>query len=313
MEFVGHIVLSSSLPCDYSCLNRKIKIVIAGYVGYLYTPVLKKEFRKETLPFLSEPFPTSTVTYTNDVIWGRLINTKDNISSVKTLKFVFNVNDESIIEEPDEFLQNTNQWLKRFEENLFPLFWILYLSTVRVVGENNRDFTYYYKNRESKPQDLYEKKGMRQVLVSIETKKIELQLLKKIISLSNQNKEISIGYRLLRDAHKCFLAGDYRESILYIGTCLDILLDILILKRLPTPSKELKMWILKGNRTIFKKIEIIHKFGPKIIGLVEVQKKISNIRNDVIHAGLIPSENECLQAYKLMAKLMIENQKRIYV
>lgn len=314
MEFVGHIVLNTPLPCHGSCLNKKIEIIIGQHVGHLYTPILKNDIEKESLPYLSEPFPQSTVKFNQEVNWGRLVDSGNNISSVETLKFVFNIVDEKFLNDPDKFIEDTDRWLKRFEENLFPLYWILYLGTIRVEGEMNHNFKYYFKNYEAETQDLYQKHSFTNINLNIQEKDgVNLKLLKKIVRFSNQNKEISIDYRLLRDAHKCFLAGDYRESILYIGTCLDILLDTLILERLPTRSKELKRSILKGNRTIFKKLEIIQMFGPKIKGLEDVQKKISNIRNDVIHAGFVPSETECLQSYTLIAKLMIENQKRIYV
>lgn len=188
MEFVGHIVLSPSLPCDYSCLNKKIKIIIAGYEGHLYTPVLKKELEKGTLPRLSEPFPQSTISFNNNVNWGCIKDSNNNSSTVETLKFVYNISDENFLKDPDIFLEETDLWLKRFKENLFPLFWILYLGTIRVDGEKKHDFTYYYKNNIAKSQNLYKKNSLTNIKVNVERKKnIELELFKKIIILSKKD------------------------------------------------------------------------------------------------------------------------------
>ncbi|TXD84934.1 hypothetical protein ESY86_04350 [Subsaximicrobium wynnwilliamsii] len=213
MEFVGHIVLNTPFPCHGSCLNKKIEIIIGQHVGHLYMPILRNDIEKESLPFLSEPFPQSTVKFNQEVNWGRLVDSGNNISSVETLKFVFNIKDVNFLNNQDKFIIETDRWLKKFEENLFPLYWILNLGTIRVAGEMNNNFTYYYKNNEAKSQNLYQKHSGTKIIITTQEKDgLNLKLLKKIVRLSNQNKEISIDYRLLRDAHKCFLAGDYRSQ-----------------------------------------------------------------------------------------------------
>lgn len=312
MEFVGHIILKNPLPCHNSCLNKKIKIKIGQYEGYLYTPVLKKTDLQENSNILSEPFKKSTVNFNDNVFWGKEIDSGEHISSIETVKFIFTIEDEDFEKNQDRFIDDTDNWIKRFEENMFPNFWLKYLNPLRVTGELENNFTYYFKNSNQNTCNLG-KNEIPHITFSILSMGIDLNLFKKTIELSNQNKKLTIDYRLLRDAHTYFLTGEFRESILFIGTCLDILLNILVIKRLPTNSIELKEWIMKNNKTVDKKIQIINKFGPKILELNEVYIKISDVRNKVIHDGYEPTETECLIAYELIRKLMTTNQKNKFI
>lgn len=123
------------------------------------------------------------------------------------------------------------------------------------------------------------------------------------LRLAGEGREIPIEYRLLRDARVSLELGEYRRSVLDAATTAEIALSALLDQLAAPTGPNVADLIKSSNRDLGRLIKTLRRTLAAPIP-DSLQSQLVEPRNQAIHAGAVPSQEDSRIAISVAAEVL---------
>jgi hypothetical protein len=304
LKLTGIIELSKGIPLKANCLNKSFYIKINGISAELITSSLPKNFKDKRDDYRNNLIqPDKGIMFNKSFDWGQPFSWPSGESSVARFKIILELPEEHRLEDvKNELINETENWIDRFEDNLYIIGYNIHISNVETEDQNLFRIDYYYNSQEDEKIEMLQSDKIESLTIKIGNS-IDLKDLIYVLDITSEGKDLCLEYVLLQDSQIALDQSEYRKSVLDCATAFEIGLTKYLKSNLSISNVDLLNKILKMNNSIFKKRELL-KFTSLTLPNYDYQKNLEELRNRAIHDGKDITKDEAELAYKMVTQAL---------
>ncbi|WP_017294055.1 hypothetical protein [Geminocystis herdmanii] len=301
MKIFGYFKLKKELNLTSDCLNKKYDFQISQYKGNILTPILIENFKtnKNYLHTKLLPPKNEFDIYDKTLDWGTPSIWPIGDSGVSTLKIELNIDDDFSNDKKLKLQQEINNWINRFQENLFAYDYNIDSPNLTVNTSIASNFKFFTFNNNKCFNEYFENTN---VLINLHpSNALTESEFRDVINVTSLNKKLILEYQLLKNANTELINNNYRKSVLDSATALEVSITNAIRRDLEV-NEEILPHILKKYNGLRQKRELLKLTNntlPSPSPSLDYENGIENLRNNAIHSGKIPTEIEASNAYRI--------------
>jgi len=301
MEIEGHIIFENEIAVTNECLGKEFPIVIAGFEGLLFTPLIKDSY--ENKDWTLKPPLHGIGQYDNHFDWGSLIGWPNGNAIIRACKILFKNIDESLYEQVGNSIAlELPKWRTLLIENISLMLKKDYrgskrVSTIKTYGLGEFGL---FRDLEQKERFIPEQhKVMKFTFDGDKTQGFGKEGIQEVLNDVSRGKTPLLPFYFLLDAERSIFDKSYRKSILDSATSVEVCFSFLINQHLPY-NNEMNKYISSKHNSLRLKRELLKALKVDIpIKEQTFIKDLDAHRNRVIHAGHYPNEHEATRTYNI--------------